>query len=59
MLVSDIIAKNPQAEKVFKQFGMMCLGCPASQSESLQDACDVHGLNTDEVLNELNKAGQK
>lgn len=54
MLVGEIITKKPEAEKVFKQFGMMCLGCPASQSESLQDACEVHGLNADEVLEKIN-----
>ena len=42
-------------ENVFKEMGMMCLGCPASQAESLKDACDVHNISVDEVLNKLNK----
>lgn len=55
MIISDILKASPAAEAVFKEMGMMCLGCPASQAESLQDACDVHNISVDEVLNKLNK----
>ena len=55
MIISDILKASPAAEAVFKKMGMMCLGCPASQAESLQDACDVHNVSVDEVLNKLNK----
>lgn len=55
MIISDILKASPAAESVFKEMGMMCLGCPASQAESLQDACDVHNVSVDEVLNKLNK----
>ena len=55
MIISDILKASPAAEAVFKEMGMMCLGCPASQAESLQDACDVHNVSVDEVLNKLNK----
>lgn len=54
MIISDILKKQPNAEKIFQEMGMMCLGCPASQSESLQDACDVHNIPVDKVLEELN-----
>ena len=55
MIISDILKASPAAEAVFKEMGMMCLGCPASQAESLQDACDVHNVSVDEVLSKLNK----
>lgn len=32
------------------QSGMYCVGCPSSIGESLEKACMVHGLNSDEVL---------
>ena len=35
--------------------GMHCLGCPSSQMESLEDACMVHGLDADAVLDKLNQ----
>ena len=55
MIVSDILKNNPHAENVFKEIGMMCLGCPASLSESLADACEVHNVSCDDVLEKLNK----
>ena len=41
------------------QVGMHCLGCPSSQMESLEEACMVHGLDVDEVLEFLNDADAK
>ena len=34
--------------------GMHCLGCPASQAETLEEACMVHGIDVEEVLEKLN-----
>ncbi|MDD6483217.1 MAG: DUF1858 domain-containing protein [Clostridiales bacterium] len=36
--------------------GMHCLGCPASQGESLEEACMVHGVDADELVEKINKA---
>ena len=30
--------------------GMHCIGCPSSIGESLEEACMVHGLDSDDVL---------
>ena len=34
--------------------GMHCLGCPASRAESLEDACAVHGMPVDRVIEAIN-----
>ena len=34
--------------------GMHCLGCPASQMETLEEACGVHGIDVEEVVEKLN-----
>ena len=39
---------------VLMQAGMHCVGCPSSIMESLEEACAVHGLNSDEVLANIN-----
>ena len=31
-----------------------CLGCPASQGESLEEACMVHGVDADELVKKIN-----
>ncbi len=35
--------------------GMHCLGCPASQMETLEEACAVHGINCDTLVSHLNE----
>jgi hybrid cluster-associated redox disulfide protein len=33
---------------------MHCLGCPASRGETVKQACEVHGVNADELIAEIN-----
>ena len=35
---------------ILMQCGMHCVGCPSSIGESLEEACAVHGLDADEVM---------
>ena len=37
--------------------GMHCLGCPASQGESLEEAAMVHGMNIEDLMAEIAKLG--
>ena len=55
MSFSEIMEKNPKASKVLLEKGMHCIGCPMAQMESLEEGCMSHGLNPDEVVEELNK----
>ncbi len=38
---------------VLMQCGMHCVGCPSSIGESLEEACIVHGLDADEVMEQI------
>lgn len=53
MLVSDIVAKWPELVEPLMMMGMHCINCFASQMETLEEAAMVHGLNADEVIEEL------
>ncbi|MDO5037492.1 MAG: DUF1858 domain-containing protein [Tissierellia bacterium] len=52
-LVGDIVDQYPQTVDTLYSLGMHCLGCPASQAESLADACAVHGLDPAPVIEAL------
>ena len=54
MIIADILAMDPTVAPLLMNAGMHCLGCPASQGESLEMACLVHGLDADLVVEELN-----
>ncbi|MBR3494885.1 MAG: DUF1858 domain-containing protein [Clostridia bacterium] len=38
---------------VLMRCGMHCVGCPSSIGESLEMACQVHGLDPDQVLDDI------
>lgn len=58
-LVGEIVRAYPEAIEVLLSKGMHCLGCPASQAESIADACMVHGLDPDEVIEAVNAKIEK
>jgi len=55
MLIGEILQAKENAAQVLMAAGMHCLGCPASQGESLEEACQVHGIDCDKIVEELNK----
>lgn len=38
---------------ILARSGMHCVGCPSSIHESLEDACTVHGLEVNSVLQSI------
>ncbi|NFG60931.1 MULTISPECIES: DUF1858 domain-containing protein [unclassified Clostridium] len=54
MTVGEIIKIKENAAEILMSFGMGCIGCPSAQSESLEDAANVHGLNLEDLLKALN-----
>ena len=54
MLVGEIIGKHPLAAQFLMECGMGCIYCPASQMESLTEACMVHGIDAEEITDALN-----
>ena len=54
-IIADVLKKNKNAEEILRSFGMGCLGCPSATMESLEDACEIHGIDIEEVLKKLNE----
>ena len=52
--LGDILDADPTTAIYFMQIGMHCLGCPASRGENLEQACWVHGVDVDELVEQLN-----
>ncbi|CEQ24803.1 DUF1858 domain-containing protein [Paraclostridium sordellii] len=53
-IIADIIKMRPDAAEILMSYGMGCIGCPSAQMERLEQACEIHGLDLEEVLNKLN-----
>ena len=54
-IIGDILDIAPETAPVFMASGMHCLGCPASRGETGEEACEVHGVAVDELLEEVNR----
>lgn len=55
MIIGDIIQAKPEAINTLLMSGMGCIACPTSLYETLEEACMVHGMDADYLLEELNK----
>lgn len=55
-IIGDILDFDKSLEPVFLEVGMHCLFCPASRSETVGEACEVHGVDTDKLVEKLNNA---
>ncbi|HHW95557.1 MAG TPA: DUF1858 domain-containing protein [Mogibacterium sp.] len=56
MIIAEVIEQYPELIRTFFANGMMCIGCPASQGESIEQAAAVHGLDAEQLLKALNDA---
>ena len=54
MIIGDILAKEPDMANILMAMGMHCIGCPASQQESIAEAAMVHGFDPEELVKEVN-----
>lgn len=53
-VIADILDIAPDSAPLFMSIGMHCLGCAMASGETLGEACEVHGVDFDEFLEELN-----
>lgn len=54
-IIGDILDVAPQSAPLFFAIGMHCLGCPSSRGETVEEACMVHGIDSDSFLEQLNR----
>ena len=52
--IGELLNEAPEKASILLESGMHCLGCPSAQEETLEEACDVHGIDVDEILKKLN-----
>lgn len=53
-IIGDILDNHPEAAELFMEIGMHCLHCPCSRSESVEEACAVHGTDADDLIAKIN-----
>lgn len=54
MMITEALKLKPAIAGILMSKGMHCLGCAIAQGETLEQAAEVHGLDADGLLQELN-----
>ena len=54
-IIGDIMDHDPSTAEYFMEMGMHCLHCPSSRGESLEQACIVHDVDVEEMIEKINK----
>lgn len=52
--IGDILDADRGVAPFFLNMGMHCLGCPSARNETIEQACMVHGVDVDDLIEELN-----
>ena len=54
MIIGELLNQKPEAAEILLNMGMHCLGCPSARSETIGQACEVHGVDADEIIEQIN-----
>ncbi len=54
MTFAQVMRMHPDVVKVFAKYNLGCICCMGAQAETLEQGCSAHGLDVDEVVNDLN-----
>lgn len=55
-IIGDVLQYSPDLIPVFMEAGMHCLFCGAAQGETIEEACAVHGIDPDEMMERIHQA---
>ncbi|HBT66073.1 MAG TPA: disulfide oxidoreductase [Ruminococcaceae bacterium] len=53
-LIGDILDFDQTTASFFFEMGMHCLGCPSSRGETIEQACEVHGVSANILIERIN-----
>ncbi len=55
MTIGEVLSLDEKLADIFMGFGMHCVSCPVSQMETIEEASEVHGIDTEFLLKKLNE----
>ena len=55
MIIVDILNVDRNLAAILMASGMHCIGCPSAQGETLEEACMVHGMDVNVLVDRLNE----
>ena len=55
MSIHEVLELDRGTARIMMSYGMHCLGCPHATAESLEEAGMVHGIDVDEMVQQINE----
>ena len=53
-MIGALLQIDENVAPMLLNIGMHCLGCPSSQMETIEEAAMVHGIDPDDLVNDIN-----
>ena len=53
-IIGEMLGINPEISDILMDYGMHCVGCAAASGETIAEACAVHGIDADELVEDIN-----
>lgn len=53
-MIGELLNIDAEVAPILLEIGMHCLGCPASQMETIEEAAAVHGYDPDMLVEKIN-----
>lgn len=55
MIIGDVVMADQGVAPILMEAGLHCLGCALATGETIEEACMVHGMDCDTLVENLNK----
>lgn len=54
-VITDLVTNFPETEEILMEFGLGCVGCPMSNTETVEQGAASHGLDPETVITSVKK----
>ncbi|MBD3164633.1 DUF1858 domain-containing protein [Candidatus Woesearchaeota archaeon] len=58
-LIGDLVKQKPESVNVLMKHGMHCIGCSVATWETLEQACQSHGISVNNLVGDLKEVKKK
>jgi hybrid cluster-associated redox disulfide protein len=55
MSIEEVVKKYPATIATFERYGLGCVGCQAALFESIEQGAEVHGIDVEALITDLNR----
>ncbi|MDO5548494.1 MAG: DUF1858 domain-containing protein [Eubacteriales bacterium] len=51
--IGQLLEMDPEIGNILTEIGMHCIGCPSARNETLEQAAEVHGMDADDLIEDI------